>query len=76
MDPILVEQELKVEAYGFVEDLVNSDESAFELLEEDELVLPPVFDDDDIFAGDLDVENIIDDLLDADLEDFDFAEFL
>ena len=65
MDPILLEQERIVEAYGFVEDLVNPDESTFTLLEEDELTEVPCPDDY--------YENIIDEILDEQaLNEFNF----
>ena len=64
MDPILLEQELKVEAYGFVEDLVNPEESGFTLLQEEETEDP---------CPDTYYENIIDEILDEQaLNEFNF----
>lgn len=65
MDPVLLEQERIVEAYGFVEDLVNPDEPDFILLEEDELIEDP--------NPDAYYENIIDEILDEQaLNEFNF----
>ena len=75
MDVILIEQEQIVEAHAFVEDLTNNDDDDFFLMNEDELVLPPVFDD-----ADEGVQDLIDEILEDDLMEFnfdmEFAEYL
>ena len=77
MEAVLLKQENKLEAFGFIEDLVNQDESAFEQLNEDDFHPPPTFEDD--FHPPPTFEDPLADLIDdiiadytADLETFNF----
>lgn len=70
MDAVLLKQENKLEAHGFIEDLINPDESAFEQLDEDDLQPPPIFQDPVMSIID-EIDEIIADFS-ADLDNFDF----